>query len=104
MTHPDSLERGATAAPIGARATRWLYRLGLPVVLAAWAVAAQAQAPTKEDIVIGASVPMSGVFAFAGIGIHAGLGDYVKWANEQGGIDGRKLRYVPEDTAYKVDV
>ena len=56
-----------------------------------------------EDIVIGGSIPMSGVFAFAGIGIHAGIQDYVKIVNDAGGIKGRKLRYVPEDTAYKVD-
>ncbi|NLD69187.1 MAG: ABC transporter substrate-binding protein [Limnobacter sp.] len=62
--------------------------------------AAQAQA---EDIVIGGSIPMSGVFAFAGIGIHAGIQDYVKIVNDAGGIHGRKLRYVPEDTGYKVD-
>jgi len=56
-----------------------------------------------EDIVIGGSIPMTGVFAFAGIGIHAGIQDYVKIVNDAGGIQGRKLRYVPEDTAYKVD-
>jgi branched-chain amino acid transport system substrate-binding protein len=63
---------------------------------------AQAQAQQKE-IVIGGSIPMSGVFAFAGIGIHAGIQDYVKIVNDAGGIHGRMLRYVPEDTAYKVD-
>ncbi len=59
--------------------------------------------PGGEDIVIGGSIPMTGVFAFAGIGIHAGIQDYVKIVNDAGGIQGRKLRYVPEDTAYKVD-
>jgi branched-chain amino acid transport system substrate-binding protein len=62
--------------------------------------AAQAQ---QKEIVIGGSIPMSGVFAFAGIGIHAGIQDYVKIVNDGGGIHGRMLRYVPEDTAYKVD-
>lgn len=56
-----------------------------------------------EDIVIGGSIPMTGVFAFAGIGINAGIADYVKIVNDAGGIKGRKLRYVPEDTGYKVD-
>lgn len=80
-------------------------RLALPLTLAAgMAVGGGALAQQKEDIVIGGSIPMSGVFAFAGVGIHAGLGDYVKMVNEAGGIDGRQLRYVPEDTAYKVDV
>lgn len=80
-------------------------RLALPLTLAAgMAVGGGALAQQKDDIVIGGSIPMSGVFAFAGVGIHAGLGDYVKMLNEAGGIDGRQVRYVPEDTAYKVDV
>ena len=57
-----------------------------------------------EDIVIGGSIPMTGVFAFAGVGINDGIQDYVKIINDAGGIKGRKVRYVPEDTAYKVDV
>lgn len=66
-------------------------------------VAGIAQAADKE-IVIGGSIPMSGVFSFAGIGIHAGIQDYVKIVNDAGGIEGHKLRYVPEDSGYKVDV
>ncbi|MFV8824337.1 ABC transporter substrate-binding protein [Thauera sp. WH-2] len=71
-------------------------------VLAATAGMPGVQAADKE-IVIGGSIPMSGVFAFAGIGIHAGIQDYVKMVNDAGGIEGHKLRYVPEDSAYKVD-
>ena len=57
-----------------------------------------------DEIVIGGSIPMTGVFAFAGVGINAGITDYVKIINDAGGIKGRKIRYVPEDTGYKVDV
>lgn len=74
-------------------------RLLAPVAMMSCLASAQA----ADDIVIGGSIPLSGVFAFAGQGIHAGLGDYVKMINEKGGIEGRKLVYVPEDTAYKVD-
>ncbi len=55
------------------------------------------------DIVIGGSIPLTGVFAFAGVGINDGITDYVKIANESGGIGGRRVRYVAEDTSYKVD-
>lgn len=55
------------------------------------------------DIVLGGSIPLTGVFAFAGVGIHAGIQDYLKILNDGGGIKGRKIRYVAEDTAYKVD-
>ena len=76
------------------------------IVAAGAALAAPlgAYAQSGEDIVIGGSIPMTGVFAFAGIGINAGIADYVKIVNDGGGIKGRKLRYVPEDTGYKVDV
>jgi len=68
------------------------------------ALAPRAAFPQQAgDIVLGGSIPMTGVFAFAGIGIHNGIQDYVKIVNDAGGIQGRKLRYVPEDTGYKVD-
>ena len=55
------------------------------------------------EIVIAGSIPLTGVFAFAGIGVNDGISDYVKIINEQGGIAGRKVRYIGEDTGYKVD-
>jgi len=62
--------------------------------------AAQAQ---SGDIVIGAAQPVTGVFAFAGLQMHYGLMDYVEWRNGKGGVQGRKLRYVMEDSGFKVD-
>lgn len=73
------------------------------VAAAGLAASGAALAQAGEDIVLGGSIPMTGVFAFAGIGINAGIQDYVKIVNDAGGIKGRKLRYVPEDTGYKVD-
>jgi branched-chain amino acid transport system substrate-binding protein len=55
------------------------------------------------EIVIGAAPPISGVFAFAGAGLNAALADWVEWKNASGGIAGRKLRYLAEDSGYKVD-
>ncbi len=82
------------------RVTHWLKG---SIAVGLLGSAALAHAAEKE-IVIGGSIPMSGVFAFAGIGIHAGIQDYVKIVNDAGGIEGYKLRYVPEDSGYKVDV
>jgi branched-chain amino acid transport system substrate-binding protein len=79
--------------------TKWITAL-----LAAAGIAMAPAAQAQEDIVIGGSIPMSGVFAFAGIGIHAGIQDYLKIANDAGGIKGRKFKYVFEDTGYKPDV
>ena len=63
------------------------------------------QSPVRaaDDIVIGASMPMTGVFAFAGIALNNAFQDYVKIVNDAGGINGRKIKYVAEDTGYKVD-
>lgn len=79
--------------------TQWITAL-----LAAAGIALAPAAQAQEDIVIGGSIPMSGVFAFAGIGVHAGIQDYLKIVNDAGGIKGRKFKYVFEDTAYKPDV
>ncbi|GHC81582.1 amino acid ABC transporter substrate-binding protein [Pseudorhodoferax aquiterrae] len=93
--------RAATQKPTSDR--RRALVLGGSAALAAAALPRAVRAQ-GEDVVIGGSIPMTGVFAFAGIGINAGIADYVKIANDAGGIKGRKLRYVPEDTGYKVDV
>lgn len=70
---------------------------------AAVALGGALPAQAADDIVIGGSIPLTGVFAFAGVGIEAGIQDYLKILNDQGGIDGRKVRLAYEDTAYKVD-
>ncbi|SFR67958.1 amino acid/amide ABC transporter substrate-binding protein, HAAT family [Marinobacter daqiaonensis] len=76
---------------------------GIGSLVTALGLAAPALAQDKEPIVFGGSIPLSGVFAFAGIHGHAGLTDYTDWINSQGGIDGRPVQYVMEDTAYEVD-
>jgi len=55
------------------------------------------------EIVFGAAPPITGVFAFAGLGLHQGLNDYCEWRNTKGGIAGRKIKYVGEDSGYKMD-
>jgi branched-chain amino acid transport system substrate-binding protein len=62
------------------------------------------RAQTSDDIVIAGAQPLTGLFSFAGVAMDAGLAEYCKWRNAQGGVQGRRLRYVAEDTAYKVDV
>lgn len=60
-------------------------------------------AQAGEVIKIGAAQPITGRFAFAGTKIHEGLSDYITYVNEKGGIGGKKLVYLFEDTEYKVD-
>lgn len=57
----------------------------------------------EDEIVIGGSLPLTGVFAFAGVAIEKGMSDYIEIVNEEGGIDGRQVRFVYEDTGYEVN-
>ncbi len=63
----------------------------------------RAAAQGAGDIVIGASQPITGIFSFAGVAMNNGLGDFVQWKNANGGVGGRKLRYVSEDSGFKLD-
>ena len=73
---------------------------------AAAAVAAtpirRVMAASQELVVCGAQ-PMTGIFSFAGVMMNAGIQDYCAWRNERGGVMGHKLRYVSEDTGFKLD-
>lgn len=60
-------------------------------------------AQAQDVIKIGAAQPITGRFAFAGTKIHEGLSDYITHVNEKGGIGGKKLVYIFDDTEYKVD-
>ena len=55
------------------------------------------------ELVVGAAQAMTGVFAFAGTALHQALGDYCDWRNARGGVAGRRLRYIVDDSAYRVD-
>ena len=66
-----------------------LSALGLP--LTTWA--------QSGELVVAAAPPITGVFAFAGVGLNMGINDYCEWRNEaRGGIMGRKISYTSEDT------
>src|SRR4051794_5639379 len=61
-------------------------------------------AQEKPNLVLGASLPLSGFFGSSSGAVNVGMQDYISLINEQGGVTGRKVRYEVEDTAYKVDV
>jgi branched-chain amino acid transport system substrate-binding protein len=76
--------------------------IGASAALAPFAIG-RSSAQAQGEIVIGASQPITGIFSFAGVALHQGLGDFVTWKNAQGGVMGRKLRYVAEDSGFKLD-
>lgn len=82
------------------------FQLAAAATVAAALSASPAQAQKKYDtgatdteIKIGQTMPFSGPYS-----VYAGIGKtqaaYVKMINEQGGINGRKLRLIVEDSAY----
>lgn len=60
------------------------------------------RAQDAGEIVIASAAPMTGVFAFAGIEGSEGGQHFVQWLNESGGVAGRKVRLITEDTGYQV--
>ena len=48
----------------------------------------------ENGIKVGAVQPITGRFAFAGVQINAGLEDALMMANEEGGINGKKIEYI----------
>lgn len=61
-------------------------------------------AQEKPNLVLGASLPLSGFFGSSSGAVNVGMQDYISIINEQGGVSGQKVRYEVEDTGYKVDV
>lgn len=58
----------------------------------------------EDEATFAAVLPLTGQFAFGGTEGFNGQRDSVALINQEGGINGRKLRYVIEDGQYKLDV
>lgn len=77
--------------------------IGAAAALGPFAVGSSSAQAHKGDIVIGASQPITGIFSFAGVAMNNAFNDFVAWKNASGGVAGRKLRYVSEDSGFKLD-
>jgi branched-chain amino acid transport system substrate-binding protein len=82
---------------------RLVQGLGAAASLGPFAIGSSHGQAARGDIVIGAAQPITGVFSFAGVAMNMGLNDYCAWRNSKGGVMGRKLRYVSEDSGFKLD-
>lgn len=77
------------------------FALALSVLaLAAAPAFAQTQGVTKDEILIGSIQDLSGPIAGFGKQIRYGMMLRIDEANEQGGVNGRKLKLVIEDSGY----
>ncbi|MCH6265354.1 ABC transporter substrate-binding protein [Neobacillus citreus] len=54
----------------------------------------------KKPIVIGASLPLSGTLGYMGKDVADGIQAVVNDANDEGGINGRPIKFIPMDDAY----
>lgn len=82
---------------------RLVQTIGAAASLGPFSIGRSSAQAHKGDIVIGAAQPITGVFSFAGVAMNNGLNDFVQWKNANGGVLGRKLRYVSEDSGFKLD-
>ena len=82
---------------------RLVQTIGAAASFGPFAIGRASAQAHKGEIVIGAAQPITGVFSFAGVAMNNGLNDFVQWKNSKGGVLGRKLRYVSEDSGFKLD-
>ena len=64
------------------------------------AIAAEQMGVSKNEIVIGTIQDLSGPLAGFGKALRYGMQMRVDEVNDQGGINGRKLKFVAEDSGY----
>ncbi|MEN0067274.1 MAG: ABC transporter substrate-binding protein [Myxococcota bacterium] len=83
----------------------WFHALGLLAltVLTACGSSEPAADAGPEPIIIGAIFDLTGATSDVGATYAEGMKDYVAWTNDQGGIEGRPLKLLSADYAYKVD-
>lgn len=62
--------------------------------------ASPAQGVTDDEVLFGMAAPVTGPVAYGGIGGMAAMEAYFDYINEQGGVHGRQLKMVLEDTEY----
>lgn len=72
----------------------------LVLILGGTVAQTQERGVTPTEIVIGSSQPLSGPAAFWGLGVGGGMDAYLRWINEQGGINGRRIRLALRDDGY----
>lgn len=68
-----------------------------------WLSACSSTSSSKEPIKIGGIHDLTGPTSDAGTPYADGIRDYVKFVNENGGIDGRQIEFMSADYAYAVD-
>lgn len=76
--------------------------LAAGLTAAAATMASAQQGVTDDEIVIGSVNDLSGIFAAVGVPAVKGANVYFDKVNAEGGIHGRKIRFVVEDNGYQM--
>ena len=76
--------------------------IAVAAIAAASGVSAQQRGVTASEVVFGMPTDLSGPAATYGVSSSNGVKMRFDEANEQGGIEGRKLKVIVEDQAYQV--
>jgi len=73
----------------------------LVVTMAVGATAAAVPGITDNQVTIGAFQDQSGAAAVVGINMRKGMEAYFNWVNAQGGVNGRKIKFIVEDDGFQ---
>ncbi len=85
----------------GRRAVLVATLLALPIG-AAWAqFENKAEGVTKDQVLVGSSIALSGSLAYMGKAIEEGMNVYFDQQNQAGGVNGRKIKLVVYDDEFK---
>ncbi len=73
----------------------------LAAMMAVGANAAATPGITDNQVTIGAFQDQSGAAAVVGINMRKGMEAYFNWVNAQGGVNGRKIKFIVEDDGFQ---
>jgi len=73
----------------------------LAVMMTVGANAAAVPGITDSQVTIGAFQDQSGAAAVVGINMRKGMEAYFNWVNAQGGVNGRKIKFIVEDDGFQ---
>ena len=75
--------------------------LRVALVTVALAIGAPVASLAVDSVKIGYIGPLSGSLSLLGQGVRDGIETYVKYINDQGGVNGRKIELISEDDGYE---
>jgi len=79
-----------------------MHSIRTALLVALVAAAARAQAPAGGEIKVGGIFDLTGLTSDVGKPFAQGVRDAVQWTNDNGGINGKKVRLIDVDYGYKI--